>query len=160
MMNRGTTLIEMLAALVLLAVIAVSTAEWLSAAAATTHSAQARISWVAAANSVLDAIACDLAVGDFDPAGETPGVACHAAVLVVQTRVVTDASVADERRWFRRGAQLHAEWAPLGSGHRAHALVLEDVTDWHCELSQDRRTLSVDIRGPLGQRASRRFSIR
>lgn len=171
-MNRGMTLLEVLLALVMLSSIVIASA-WLvqTTVAASSRTAEGE-RWLAAADAALDAVARDLASGDFDVPPDPGRIDLRAGVLCIATRAGGDCvgrcggPIVHEYRFEPSRGSLWRDERPEstskpGTSGRAQRtrLVLEHVRAWSVGIDASAQRVDVVIESHEGRRLERRMPI-
>lgn len=140
--RRGFTMIEVLVALTLLSVMMLAVATWTGIAATTGVELTRDLQWRTAANNLLQLIADDCVIGDFDTRGAGPGSAAGTVELDDSTLRIVTRSAADgpsERVYvydpFTKRLTLRSQ--PLDARRSATTRpLLDHVLTWRCEIEE------------------------
>lgn len=162
--DRGMTLIELLAALAILAAVSVAASSWTVAAARTSASVSRRLTWERAANAALDAIFSDLNTGDIS--ANASGVEATDDRLVIRTRdtgPVEHEYAIDAGRLVRRSFTTGLSGRRVRPGERPARVLVGGVVSWSATIEEDEedgaRTLLVTLIGPGGLQLARSESL-
>lgn len=161
--RRAMTLVELLAALGLLSVVALGASTWLATTAQTQRAVGARVRFETAARALLERIHEDIMCGDFS-ADERERIVVENGSLVIETRLI-DGGVGAAKRTYSHNERDGTVSVQITSAQRTQMRrLLGDVTAFHCaiksseiESNDDRshRVLTVTIASRLGQRLER-----
>lgn len=163
-MRRGLTMLELLVAVSLLAVLMLGVASWIQVTARAGASDHQPARWRAAAHTVLQLIHDDLVTGDLGAAQRRTPVEIVDRVLVVRTRVRAPDDIAGpiaHRYKLDTSSNILQLEQRLSNGRRATRPLLDDVGEWHCSIDDQQTTLTVSIapRGRDGQAITRRYEL-
>ena len=161
-MKRGLTMVELLLALSLLAVLMVAVASWTRIAAQASAKAAQPTRWRTAAERTLELIQADLLIGDFEDDPRTPRIEVASGQLKIRTRQVSadgfGGSVTHRYVFNTPDHELRLE--ERASGGRQHSrLLLNDVSDWQCMIEEEEQILSVTITARDGREHARRYAL-
>jgi hypothetical protein len=167
------TLLEILLALVMLSALVIASAGLVHLAASAANATAGGEPWRAAADAALDAVARDIAAGDFDITPDPHRVEAHDGWLKVVTRGLGDGAespggpVVHEYRLDAAAGVLWRDEGPISPGPgqspgRAERsrLVLGQVGGWSAQLNSETGILRVSVAGPHGRNLERRFATR
>ena len=163
-MRRGLTMIELLLALSLLAVLMVAVASWIQVTVRAGASMAEPARWRGAAQTVFQLIHDDLVTGDLGTAARQKHVEIIDRVLVVHTRArVSDDFTGPIAHRYKLDAPSHRLQLEqrLANGRRATRHLLNDVGEWQCSIDDDQNTLTVTVssRARAGEPISRRYNL-
>ena len=147
-MRRGLTMLELLVAVSLLAMLMLGVASWIQVTARAGAAGSEPGRWRGAAQAVLQLIHDDLVTGDLGAAGREKPVEIVDRVLVVRTRVrVSDDAVGPiaHRYKFDTSSNTLKLEQRLANGRRTTRPLLDDVGEWKCSIDDQRTTLTVTI---------------
>ncbi len=140
--RRGFTMIEVLVALTLLSVMMLAVATWTGIAATTGVELTRDLQWRTAANNLLQLIADDCAIGDFDTRGAGPRPAASTVELDDSTLRIVTRSAADgptERVYvydpFTKRLTLRSQSLDARRNAMTRPL-LDHVLTWRCEIEE------------------------
>jgi type II secretory pathway component PulJ len=153
------TLLEVLISLALLSALAVASLGFARAARDLTRSAEP-ITWLAAAERVLELIKDDITTGDFSPSEEeetaaatTEKITVQDGVLRVRTRSRTSPRGAITRETFRRREDGRLVATESGLSEPAHdkseegpRVLLGGVSGWVCQIDEQPSADGGDVR--------------
>jgi len=147
-MRRGLTMLELLVAVSLLAMLMLGVASWIQVTARAGARGADPGRWRGAAQAVLQLIHDDLVTGDLGAAEREKPVEIVDRVLVVRTRVrVSDDTVGPiaHRYKFDTSSNTLKLEQRLANGRRTTRPLLDDVGEWKCSIDDQRTALTVTI---------------
>ncbi len=161
-MRRGLTMIELLLALSLLAVVMLAVASWTQVTAQASATAAGPVHWRAAAEAMLQLIHDDLATGDFGPEVRQTPVAVIDGVLEIHTRAGASSDlvgpVTHRYRLDASAREMKLEQRTASGRRRTH-LLLDRVDQWKCAIDDERETLTVTIASREGSSVTRSYVL-
>ena len=159
-MKRGLTMVELLLALSLLSVIMLAVASWTQVTANAAASMAGPVRWRAASEAVFQLIHDDLVSGDFG--GGAPRVDVVDGVFRVTTRATgfSDLVGAVTHRYRHRAdsRELLLE-ERVSDGRRRTRVLLDDVSEWRCEIDPEERLLTVMLASGDDLEATRSYPL-
>ena len=156
-MKRGLTMIELLMALSLLAVLMVAVASWTQIAARASARAAQPTRWQTVAEATLELIGTDLLVGDFEPNPRRPRVVVYDQRLEIRTR---QGSSGDNHGSVTHRYIFNPPDHELRLEERAvHRILLDRVDDWRCTVDEEEQVLTVTIIARHGYQVTRSYLL-
>ena len=156
-MKRGLTMIELLMALGLLAVLMVAVASWTQIAARASARAAQPTRWLTAAEATLELIGIDLLIGDFEPNPRRPRVVVGDHRLQIRTR---RSSSDDSHGSVTHRYVFNAADHELRVEKRAvDRILLDRVDGWRCTIDDQEQVLTVTSTARHGNRVTRSYLL-
>lgn len=149
--HRGLTLIEVLAALALLGLLAAALSSWLQVTSGFASKAATTLPWESAAERSMQCIERDLIVGDFaDVKGTPKEPRCRVTDnrLMVLTRDPQHGPALHEYRFDSSTESLIQVSRPgqLPTGPAITRRLIGDVAGWTCDLDAETQRLAISLR--------------
>lgn len=161
--RRGLTLIEVLAALALLGLLATALSSWLQVTSDFASKAATTLPWESAAERTLQCIEDDLLVGDFAQAKKTPKKPRCSVIdnrLTILTRDPQHGPAQRDYLFESSEGRLDQVTQPVtASGHPIETrLLVGGVAAWTCEFDAKIARLTVSLTSTTGTTISRSFT--
>lgn len=164
MIRHGMTLIELLAALAILAAVSVAAASWTVSATRTSASVSRQLTWERSAIAALDLIASDLNTGDLRRVADDAKVDNdHLRILTREVGPAEHEYALDEGRLVRRSFRVDNRGRRTETRDAERRILVGQVRVWSAKLEEDDdgnvTALSLEIHGPDDQHFERRHLL-